>query len=241
MELKKARNIYGWLWISPMFTIPTLLIINFLSILGKGYQADKVNLIIAILVSGLWHFILIFPSFDRDSKFIRWHGRQALLLALVRTALPLLFVLAFGVNYETLIVIPILIGVWFFGTLWAQLQASRVDCTLMRWTGHEDELPDAEVYKNIVQRKDPYVKNLIYVIKYSPERDKRRKALSELQALGLAAPTFGIVDPSDQDLESLQKAGSLLDIIRSSPNRNDRKKALLDLKQRDLVESLWEV
>jgi hypothetical protein len=104
-------------------------------------QEEPVVTPLAVLGSSAWHLILLFPAFDRKSAFVRWHGRQALLLAGVRTAVPLLFVLAFGRSWHLVWGLPILVAVWFAGTLLAQREAARGLCSLMRWCGRGEAQP----------------------------------------------------------------------------------------------------
>jgi hypothetical protein len=96
----------------------------------------------AILGSALWHLFMLIPALDRQRVFVRWHGRQILLLAGIRTAVPAAS-LVMTLNNESGLLwsIPVLIVIWLFGTLWGQGQASRGDCALMRWFGHGEGLP----------------------------------------------------------------------------------------------------
>jgi hypothetical protein len=103
--------------------------------------------LIAVLGSALWHLILLLPALNKESEFVRWHGRQALLLAGVRTVVPLVLGGVFGFEldwwggyyeFRALSSVPILVLVWFFGTLWGQRQATRGDCSLMRWLGRAE-------------------------------------------------------------------------------------------------------
>jgi hypothetical protein len=185
-EERTARNWYWWLWLSPFLTIPTLIALGFsdssyeLVCAGNLRNCDynlefRVTILIAVLGSALWHLILLIPALSKESEFIRWHGRQALLLAGVWTAVPLAFGLGFGEEEETFWVIPVLIAVWLFGTLWGQNQAARGDCSLMRWFGRAEALP---VH---VKSLDPEA--LVDIIRYSRDPEERRKALSELEKL----------------------------------------------------------
>ena len=107
-DVRTAERWYWWLWLSPLFTIPTMLYI-FLPVSGVdrevGLRRDRgrlpllhdlsaeVTAVVAVLASALWHLILLVPALNRQSEFVRWHGRQALLLAGVRTAIPAAFAL----------------------------------------------------------------------------------------------------------------------------------------------------
>ena len=168
MEKEIARNWYWWLWLSPLVTALTL------AWFATLYQEPAVTPL-SVLGSSLWHLILLFPTFNRKSEFVRWHGRQALLLAGVRTVVPLGFVFGFGTDDPALISIPVLIAVWFFGTLWGQRQAARGKCGLMRWFGRADAQPS-------------HVDALVDVIRFSRDPEERDKALAKLQELGMVEP-----------------------------------------------------
>jgi hypothetical protein len=134
VEKRTARNWYWWLWLSPLVTLLTLF-----WLMTLHPEAEFTPL--AVLVSALPHLILLVPALNRKSEFVRWHGRQALLLAGVRTVVPLLFAALFGAEQVSLLAIPILIAVWAIGTARGQLQAARGLCALMRWFGRAGEQP----------------------------------------------------------------------------------------------------
>jgi hypothetical protein len=137
VEKRTAQNWYWWLWLSPL---ATLLALAWLVTLHPEGAVTP----LAVLGSALPHLILLVPALNRKSAFVRWHGRQALLLAAVRTVVPLAFVLAFGSEGLALLAVPILIAVWAIGTLRGQLQARRGLCTLMRWFGRAELQPNFE-------------------------------------------------------------------------------------------------
>ena len=192
MEERKARNWYWWLWLSPLVTIPTLTILMLM--FSLFYGPGRGLICIAVLGSALWHLILLFPALNKKSEFVRWHGRQALFLAGVRTAVPLVFGLVFGAEDEALLFIPVLIAVWFFGTLWGQLQAARGKCSLMRWFGRAEALSSrvrAEEPAQIptqTEKLDPEVEALVDIIRFSRDPHQRGKALRELQQRGMVEP-----------------------------------------------------
>ena len=173
-EHLQAKKVYRWLWWSPLLTVPTLVFL--------GNWGEQVA---AVLGSALWHLTLLKPAQNEESAFVRWHGRQALALAGLRTIIPLFFAVFYDLN---LIFIPILIAVWFFGTIWGQNQAARGDCSLARWLGHEDELlgppavPD-KVHK--AQAPANQLESLMNTIRFSKDPDLRAKALEKLSALGV--------------------------------------------------------
>jgi uncharacterized membrane protein len=140
-ERRIARNWYWWLWLSPLLTMPTLLFL-FLAFAYAGQ--DHVGGSIAVLGSALWHLVLLIPALNKRSEFVRWHGRQALLLAGAMTVLLLVFAFDSGAIplYGTADdLLYFAFAVWFFGTLVSQRQAARGDCSLMRCLGRAEALP----------------------------------------------------------------------------------------------------
>jgi cell division protein FtsW (lipid II flippase) len=110
-EIESARSMYTWLKISPIFTVPTIL---FLFQRDLGYDlicgtdwitnfsncntdmADFVSIALAIMLPALWHVLLLIQVRNQKREFARWHGWQALMLAGIRTAISLVFVLVDG-------------------------------------------------------------------------------------------------------------------------------------------------
>ena len=135
-ERRTARNWYWWLWLSPLVTVPSfgLFILNTLF----GDQTEEI-LPLGVMPSVAWYLVLLVPAFFKRSEFVRWHGRQALLLAGVMAIVLLVYaIIANSVSDAGVVMrVPflILIAFWFFGTLLSQRQAARGDCSLMRWLG----------------------------------------------------------------------------------------------------------
>ena len=184
MEQQKARKLYQWLWLSPMATVPTLCAV----FLKYSDRAEQMSVLVAIVASSLWHLVLLIPAFGKEHAFIRWHGRQALVLAAIRTAVPVFFVLSSGYFLDLLKAVPVLIIVWFVGTLWGQRQAARGDCSLMRWFGQGALLPALQGANEAVQVPEPSTNALLDIIRYSSEPEERRDALSELKRREMVEP-----------------------------------------------------
>ncbi len=198
METKRASDGYRWLWLSPFLTVPTLLFILFNNpgvdlICGGSYRncdyqtSFLVTAVIAIVGAGLWHLVLLRPALDKQSAFVRAHGWQALILAGIRTAIPLaVVILSDGDEFSMLFTIPLLIVVWLAGTAWGQGQAKRGDCSLLRWQGDTKTLRavrEETVKKAGKSRPDP--DKLVHIIRFNPDPDERRRALEVLDKLGL--------------------------------------------------------
>ena len=205
MQKQKARSWYRWLWLSPLLTVPTLfasrgivseIAFGFVSVRsGALYPRStyygtvhRIAIVSGVLVSALWHLILIIPARDRAQPFVRWHGRQALLLAGVRTAIALAFGLAFGENAGVLLAIPLLLLVWFGGTLWGQKQAARGDCSLMRWSGQEELLSTLRASDEEIQAREQGAAALVEIIRSSRDPEERRSTLAELERRGMVEP-----------------------------------------------------
>lgn len=203
MEIQTARKWYRWLWMSPLLTVPTLLILFFAIdslvydlVCPQGWQSCSydyrvrylLSAPIAVLGSALWHLVLLIPARDKESTFVRWHGRQELLLAGLRTAVPLASIVVFGGN-EAFFSIIIMIPIWLFGTLWGQRQAARGDCSLMRWTGKADFLPGPPPDKETGKFQDLSTETLENTFRFSNDPQERQAALEELKNRGVVENT----------------------------------------------------
>jgi hypothetical protein len=192
MEIQTARKWYRWLWFSPILTVPTLfLALEFVGSIAYSREGWGINFwfkivpLIAVGISSLWHLILLIPANDKHHPFVKWHGRQALFLAGLRTAVPIIFILVLGDSILQSISILLLIPIWLFGTLWGQRQAARGDSSLMRWTGREDILPapQEEIKGDAVGEIS--IEVLETTLRSSEDPQKRQAALEELEKRGL--------------------------------------------------------
>lgn len=243
-EIKAAQNWYRWLWLSPLFTLPTLFYIS-----NSSYKIDNILILKGILVSSLWHLILLIPASNLRSDFICWHGRQALLLAGLRTIVPLGFLLLYELidngNLIALCVL-ILILIWLFGNLWGQDQAKRGDCSLMRWVGRGEVLlqyQNALTESEIMPGKSPEefeiseeIGALLDTIRFNTNREERGIALERLRQFYETVVT-AFEDPRSftGTRKSDKQAQALVKIIRYSKDKGDRKMALKLLVDRDLM------
>ena len=199
MDRKRARNWYWWLWLSPLLTAPTLGLLYGLvsemlwtlvgpmrpgSVAVVSNIVERAAILVAVLGSAAWHLILLVPARDKDYALVRWHGRQALLLAGVRTAVPAVLGLLIGGN-GALLSIPILLVIWLGGTLWGQRQAARGKCSLMRWFGQEEPssiLREADV-ETQSREQEPQV--LVEIVRFSRDPEERHIAIEELVRRGM--------------------------------------------------------
>lgn len=186
MDRKKARNWYWWTWLSPLLTIPTLVFIALASYFILDFN-ELPAAILATIVSAAWHLFLLIPLNNKESSFVRWHGKQ--MLALAGLQIITLFSLLLSLVYdESLIIIAGVIGLtWFFGTLFGQFQAARGDCSLMRWFGHEDELKALATETQVDEAAGLDSDAMVDIIRFSRDSEERRKALKELDSLGMVA------------------------------------------------------
>lgn len=183
MERNKARNWYWWLWLSPLLTIPTLVFIALATYFLLDFN-ELAAAMLAAFVSTAWHLFLLIPINNKESNFVRWHGKQ--MLALAGLQIITLFSIILTAVGEDLIIIALATGLaWFFGTLFGQLQAAKGDCSLMRWYGHENELLTlaSEKETNLASGLDPDA--MVDIIRFSRDPEERRNVLKELDRLGM--------------------------------------------------------
>ena len=148
-----------------------------------GHIMERAAIVVAVLGSAAWHLILLVPVRDKDYAFVRWHGRQALLLAGARTAVPAVLGLLIG-GYGPLLAIPILLAIWFGGTLWGQLQAKDGRCSLMPRSGRE-ALPARTAADKDMQVRKRETQALIETIRFSRDPVERKRAIAELDRRGM--------------------------------------------------------
>ena len=198
MDIQTAQKWYRWLWLSPLLTIPTLLAIFsiidpyvFKSLCPSGYfscrygfEPNAISAFVAVILSSFWHLILLIPALNRQDNFVRWHGIQALILAGLRTAVPLVSIFIF-LAYDSLITIFLLFPLWLFGTVWGQQQARRGDCSLMRWIGRADLLPGPPEKSRSSIDEEKSVEALENTFFSSEDPQERQAALAELKKCGL--------------------------------------------------------
>jgi len=193
MVRKRARNWYWWLWLSPLLTVPTLLLIyGIVSALVRALAGpsrlsyeivERAAILTAVLGSAAWHLLLLAPVRDKKSTFVRWHGRQALMLAGVRSAIPVMLGLLMGGN-GALLSIPILLIIWFGGTLWGHLQAARGKCSLMQRFGQKALSTLREAGEEI-QSREQAAEMLVEIVRLSHDPEERRRAIDELSRRGM--------------------------------------------------------
>ncbi len=75
--------------------------------------------------------------------------------------------------------------IWFFGTLWAQRQAARGDCSLMRWTGNADLLPEPSQDEEKDEYRKLQTETLENTFRFSNDPQEQQAALEELKKRGL--------------------------------------------------------
>jgi hypothetical protein len=202
---------------------------------------------IAILGSALWHLVLLSSTRDPQRALVRWHGRQALALAGMRTIVPMGGTIFFALSNEYIGVIVtffILIIIWSAGTLIGQEEAERGECSLARWLGREAELPPkpvktpAAVRESVPEDTLQEVDRLVAVIRFSDDRQLRKKALEKCSEKGIVATAYF----DDQERSEMNVSGSKVDtlirVIRHSPYRQQHGEAIDELNQLGLIEAL---
>lgn len=197
-ERKIARNWYFWLWFSPLVAFPTSTVLflylifagdNFpLSILSNlilvaGHYLPLLNLI--LIGPALLHLILLIPALDKKRPFVRWHARQAMLIVAVRTCFIFIAVDALIESYWTIVFLFLPLAIWFFGTLWGQLEANRGRCTLMKWFEGRAMRTSKPAKKALGLPEEADIQTWIETIRFSADPHERAQALQALERLGM--------------------------------------------------------
>lgn len=201
VERKKAHDLYRWLWLSPLLTIPTL---AFVFINSLGYElvckgsgvcdwrlAETVSVVLAVLLSSLWHLVLLKPALVKDSPFLRWHALQGLCLAGLRTAVSLgvAFAVIFGDDmFLALVLVLLLVLIWFAGTYVGQKQAAQGQCWLAELAGRQDEVAlyrELALMDQAEGAQPDAIQEWVNIIRFADDPRQRRRALDELTALDM--------------------------------------------------------
>jgi hypothetical protein len=196
-EFKRAQSWYWWLWLSPTVTIPTLVIIYLIG-WNRGLShlicpsrscpsllENSIPIIFLILISGLWHLVLLIPARSKDSAFVRGHGFQMLFLAGIRTLIPILSVLNTGEEEGLIYSIPFLIGIWLIGNSVGQRQAARGENGFLVWLRKESRLSGQKAEVDLTPSGDQDLESLKEIIRFSQDQQERGAARNALISLGL--------------------------------------------------------
>lgn len=191
-EIEKAKGLYLWLWLAPilqLFAAP--FVGGFVSVLMPKNVNWLWSVAVTALVLGLAHLRLLLPAIDAKSEFVRWHARQAFLIATIQTLiLPVALIAGVyqsdsnGIACLGAVAAPIF---WFVSNIRGRDNAARGDCTLMRWSGHGAILPlPAEIGLDpAASASSSRADDLVQIIRTSRNESARRTALGDLQKLGL--------------------------------------------------------
>lgn len=149
-EIRLAKAPYNWLRISPALTVFTLFLVatsnigaalcnNALFACG-GEDEIYINFGFGVLISSLWHLLLLQYVNNKDSEFVRKHGRAALRFAGIRTAVALSGVILDWVTNASGGFACIFIIVLLF--LWAINQTTKQDIKEMEDSSRSSEVAE---------------------------------------------------------------------------------------------------
>lgn len=106
-DILPAKNSYLWLILSPFVIAATTFLIASINLgywicVSDGIDCGRngsryLNYAIGLLASGLWHIILLPKVFNRESAFVRMHGRRTLAQAFIQIG-----VMLFGILFDWL-------------------------------------------------------------------------------------------------------------------------------------------
>ncbi|HNC07517.1 MAG TPA: hypothetical protein PLX14_02350 [Anaerolineales bacterium] len=209
-EKRLSRAPYNWLRVSPLATVITLFIINGIDpgaiLCGRcsGSAAMGVTFIIGVLISALWHLLLLQYVNNPESELVRKHGRQALIYAGIRTGIAfgaaLLETLSGASGVIACLSVPVLIGLWFFNSYSGYKQVER-------------DLPESEKANEVshpsIQNQEAPLKEILNGLQ-SPDDVAVIVALDKLKAI--SSPSAEIL----KELELLAKEDENIHIQRQA-------------------------
>ncbi len=127
LDRDSVKGTYAWLLISPVLTIPTMLIAN-----GILNDYSLNGHVLAALIPLIFHTPLLF-RLNTKSLFVYRHAQLAILLVALRAGSA-----ALAISMDSLWMFILVNGsLWLFGTMWARNQAVRKECSLMERKGEK--------------------------------------------------------------------------------------------------------
>lgn len=190
-EVRDAKNIYLWLWLSPLLLFVTAPIAGgFAVAIVPSYVKWQWAVAVTALLVALPHLWLLLPAIIAKSEFVRWHARQVLLIAVAQSlVLPLSLIgdaIQGTILRYTIFGTLLALIVWFIGNFFGHENAAHGDCTLMRVFGRGAMLPlpvriEIEPSSESSREGDA----LVEIIRTSRDSFARGIALDELRRLGL--------------------------------------------------------
>ncbi len=143
--IKQAKRFYKWLWWSPVLLVPTTAVLLLLNDWFFNSEEWKI-----FAFSAIWHLaFLVLPALGHKVTFVRWHARQALLIALIFTLLQI-FINAFFVG--GLIICAYVIH--FLITLWGFLQIDQGENWFANWFGINIQGDDQKDIEKGIEKLD---------------------------------------------------------------------------------------
>lgn len=172
LDRDSVKGTYTWLLISPVLTMPTMIIAS--ELIGNYSFNDYV---LAALIPLIFHTPLFF-RLNAKSVFVYRHAQLAILLIALRAGAA-----AFAFNAESLGLFVLVNGsLWLFGSNWARNQAVRKECWLMQRKGERIVLPEnAEPEKHAPPITDKELANMLESLNTDSIKSAKEKALHAFQ------------------------------------------------------------
>lgn len=254
-EKQLARGPYVWLRVSPLLTVPTFYGVMSLE-LGYIFCANithctydtalMINAICGVLISALWHLLLLQYVRSDKSELVRKHGRQALIYAGIRTAIPLaviFFDLLTGAGGTLACwTIPILTILWLVNSNSGLKQVEvdlpepeptlSIDEVAMKNENHTDILD--EILAGLQSDEDGDV--FIAISKLAGIQNVNTAILHELEALSLEDDKPDIRSKAQTvltRLKSLNVSSEVLPLEVESQNPEDMLRTILNGLEND--------
>lgn len=226
-EKQSARGPYLWLRVSPLLTVFTFYVVMSLQpgdlFCGNIYYCNynsslMISAICGVLISALWHLLLLQYVRSDRSELVRKHGRQALIYAGIRTAVPLAVIffdlLTKAGGSLACWTIPILVILWLTNSSSGLQQVetdlpepepiSSIDEVAMKNENHADILN--EILNGLQSEDEKDV--LIALSKLDDIREVNVAIMQELETLSLEDNISEIRSRAQAALNKLKSANT---------------------------------
>lgn len=172
LDRDSVKGTYTWLLISPVLTMPTMIIA---SEIISDYSFN--DYMLAALIPLIFHTPLLF-RLNTKSVFVYRHAQLAIFLIALRAGAA-----AFAFSTESLGLFVLVNGsLWLFGTNWARNQALRKECWLMQRKGERIILPEnAEPEKHAPLITDKELANMLESLNADNIKSAKEKTLRAFQ------------------------------------------------------------
>jgi hypothetical protein len=189
---EEAKGIYIWLLLSPLLTVPTMLV----AALFLDFNSSFNQRVLAALIPLVFHLPLLF-KLNTKNIFTYRHTQQAVLLIALRAGMASIALSIGSSPWEGLWLFFLGNGaLWLFGSFWGRSQAIHKDCWWMKRKGETILPPETQTVEEpviaaepqqpitpIIKKNRPAVEQSLHAFRAGTS-EERKQAVLALSQLG---------------------------------------------------------